>query len=122
MIGYKSEEIAERNQEGFNAALAQLRERRGGGIEYYEIRSSGFIEYDPVENKFFRSVDLGGSRRHSLCGKDYLSDSETDELYRDVGLGVVDVYIMPCRDEHSPGTRFWKGEFNIREKSRRIPA
>jgi len=102
-VKIKSEDVAEQNQQGFKAALQDLKARNGGGIEYYEARGSCFNEYDPVTDKFYRRV--------STYGKTYLTAPQEDELMAEVGLGVVDVYITDSHRHQS--RRVWHGEFNI---------
>lgn len=110
-IHFRDKSVAEQNKEEFNKTLKELKSRQGGGIEYYEVRGNETVEYDPGENKFFHSKDLGGYRKHSLTGKIPLTDKEENELYRDVGLGIAAIYIVTAHTQKSE--RVWHGKENI---------
>lgn len=112
IVEYISEEIAKSNRDGFQAALRTLADRRGGGIEYYQIRGTSIVEYDPVDNAFHHHIDLGGYRPHSLGAKKPLTFEEEDDLWREVSLGVAELWIMPCTIGEPK--RFWKGVFNMK--------
>lgn len=111
MIAPASEKLAEQNRDGFQAGLRTLTARRGGGIEYYQVRGSSIVEYDPVENCFFHHIELHGYRPHSLGAKKPLTSEEEDALWHEVSLGLVELWIMPCTIGEPK--RFWKGVSNM---------
>ena len=111
MIAFASEELAEHNRDGFQAALRAVTARRGGGIEYYQVRGSSIVEYDPVENAFFHHIELNGYRPHSLGAKKPLTSEEEDDLWHEVSLGLVQLWIMPCTVGEPKC--FWKGVSNM---------
>lgn len=107
-----SMEIAERNSHDFNEALRTLAARKGGGLEWYEIRGSSIYEYDPLTREIFRSVDLHGYRTHSLCAKQPLTAEEQDDLENEIQLGLADIYIRSNIDALNVG-RYWHGVSNM---------
>jgi hypothetical protein len=111
MIAPASPELAEQNRDGFQAALRVLSSRQGGGIEYYQVRGSSIVEYDPVDNCFNHHIELHGYRPHSLGGKKPLTSEEEDDLWHEVALGLADLYIVSCHTGESK--RFWHGVSNL---------
>ena len=120
MLKVQSEEIAEQNGKAFNACLRSLAARQGGGIEYYQVRGSTIIEYDTLENKLYRSIDLHGYRPHSLCAKQYLTASEENDMYQEVALGLADIYIVSSYTGDLQ--RVWHGVFNMTPRARKVIA
>ena len=110
-IRFASEDQAIENQSTFNSKLRELQSHNGGGIEYYLIRGSSIVEYNPVDSQFYHSRDLNGYREHSLCAIVKLTNSEVDDIYFEVGLGVVDITIVKCHSLEA--YRFWKGASNL---------
>lgn len=114
MITYASEKVAENNTTNFNLALKKLVDRKGSGIEYYEIRGSSIVEYNPVENKFYHHIEYNGYRYHSLGGILYLTDKEVNELYEEVGYGLITIRIVNSIDSNNHITLVYDKQNNIR--------
>lgn len=111
MLTYISETVAEENQASFNAALVSLKSRIGGGIEYYSVRGSTIVEYNPVDNTLYHHIELNGYRNHSFGAIKPLTSTEEEEVYREVGLGLVDIAIIDCHSGRFE--RFWRGKMNL---------
>jgi hypothetical protein len=112
MIVIKSEEIATTNITNFNNKLKELASRNDYGIEYYEIRYSTIIEYNPTNNKFYHYVEYYDACYiyHLLGRMIYLTEQEENDLYEEVSMGLVDIYIVNSITQDSNRINYGKIE------------
>ena len=110
MVRIKDAAIAEQNVKSFTDCLRGLAARQGGGLEWYEVRGSSVVEYDPMENKLYKSIELHGYRPHSLTAKQYLTATEEDDIMYEVELGLIMVYAV---SSFAGNTVLWKGSYNM---------
>jgi hypothetical protein len=109
-LPYASELIAEKNQKEFNQVLKNL--PNASGVYRYEIRSGNFIVYNEVRNIFVHLTDMGGYRKYSLSTATPLTSTEEEDLYHDVGLGIVDIWQEPTVGV-GKSMSLWHGIVNI---------
>jgi len=109
MLQFDSIELAERNQQEFNTCLNSI--PNWTGIKRILIQGNEFFYYDQVNKIFYRAQDLGGYRKMSISSYEPITMQQEEELYHEIGLGVVDICIIDYYNDTME--RVWYGKCNI---------